>query len=84
MINPLNTDTFDIDTALKVENLSYEDYQEICKQEFYRSVTVFRKSISAMRAALKTNKPEIIDNMEAQVKELQEQIDKNKASIRGN
>ena len=37
-----------------------------------------------MRAALKTNKPEIIDNMEAQVKELQEQIDKNKASIRGN
>ena len=60
------------------------DYQEICKQEFYRSVTVFRKSINSMRAALKTSKPEIIDNMEAQVKELQEQIDKNKASIRGN
>lgn len=60
------------------------DYQEICKEEFYRSVTVFRKSISAMQQALKTNKPEIIDNMEAQVKELQEQIDKNKASIRGN
>tara|TARA_Y100000401_G_scaffold67979_1_gene54447 strand:+ start:62 stop:607 length:546 start_codon:yes stop_codon:yes gene_type:complete len=60
------------------------DYKEICKKEFYRSVTVFRKSISAMRAALKTNKPEIIDNMEAQVKELQEQIDKNKTSIRGN
>ena len=60
------------------------DYQEICKQEFYRSVTVFRKSINSMRAALKTSKPEIIDNMEAQVKELQEQIDKNKASIRRN
>ena len=57
------------------------DYQEICKKEFYRSVTVFRKSISAMRAALKTNKPEIIDNMETQVRELQEQIENKKKLI---
>ena len=81
MFKPVKDLSVDIGYGRKAIKI---DYQEICKKEFYRSVTVFRKSISAMQAALKTNKPEIIDNMETQVRELQEQIDKNKASIRGN
>ena len=32
MINFLNDDTYDINESLKVENLTLEDYQEICKR----------------------------------------------------
>ena len=59
------------------------DYAEICRKEFYRSVTVLKKSINAKQAALRTNKPEQIDLMETQLKELQEQINKNKSLVRG-
>ena len=60
------------------------NYQEICEKEFYRSVTVLRKSISAMQSALRTDKPEQIDAMEEEVLKLQEQIKKLKNSARGN
>ena len=32
MINFLDSNSYDIDQALKVENLKKEDYQEICKR----------------------------------------------------
>ena len=59
------------------------DYAEICKKQFYKSVTVLKKSINAKQSALRTNKPEQIDLMETQLKELQEQINKNKSLVRG-
>ena len=32
MINPTNNDLYDLDEALKVENLTINDYEEICKR----------------------------------------------------
>jgi len=32
MINPKNNDLYDLDKALKVENLTINDYEEICNR----------------------------------------------------
>lgn len=60
------------------------NYKEICEKQFNSCIVDLRKSISAKQSALRTTTPELIDDMEEQVLELQEQIKKLKAKARGN